>query len=146
MINIMPTLNIRIQANNENVTISKELFAQKLELVRATIYKNATAGTTYNGTLYFDLDIFSGYEMVGNQNDNFLIAPISDAADQNLQTYQMTQDFNSEDIRQTFNVKVYKRALTGEYVPAEFDKTGTDAGKLIYVDLFFNVAELHDYD
>jgi hypothetical protein len=142
----MPTLNIRIQASDENITISKELQAQRLELVRATIYKNDTAGQIYNGSLYFNLDFFNGFEIVSNQNDNFLIAPISDEANLSLQTYQMSQDFNSEDVKRSFNVKTYYRDVNGNYQPAPFDKTGADAGKLIYVDLFFNVSQLYDYN
>ena len=140
----MPTLNIRIQSNNENISLPKELKAQKLELVRVTYSKNATAGQFYFGALYFDLDIFNGFESITNQGNNYLIAPLADSPA--LQTYQMAQDFNSEDIRQAFNVKVYYRNLTGNYVLAPFDKTGQDAGKLIWLDLVFNVSELYDYN
>jgi len=142
----MPTLNIRIQSSDENITISKELQAQRLELVRATIYKNDTAGQIYHGSLYFNLDFFNGFEIVSNQNDNFLITPISDEANLSLQTYQMSQDFNSEDVKRSFNVKTYYRDANGDYQPAPFDKTGGSAGKLIYVDLFFNVSQLYDYN
>jgi hypothetical protein len=142
----MPTLNIRIKANSETIKIPKELKAQKLELVRCTIFKNSTSGQSYNGTLYFNLDLFNGYEVVTNQNDNFLMAPISDEANQSLQTYQMSQSFFSEDVRQEFNVKTFFRTLAGVYTPVPFDNTGTDAGKIIYIDLFFNVSQLHDYD
>jgi len=140
----MPILNIRIQASDENIQLPKELLAQKLELVRITISKNAIAGQFYFGSLYFDLDILNGYEIITNQGNNMLIAPVADSP--SLQTYQMSQLFNSEDVRTAFNIKTYYRNLTGDYQLAPFDKTGQDAGKLIWVDLVFNVSELHDYN
>jgi hypothetical protein len=140
----MPILNIRIQASDENITLPKELLAQKLELVRVTISKNETAGQIYFGSLYFDIDVLNGYEIITNQGTNNLIVPLAESPA--LQTYQMNQIFNSEDVRQAFNVRTYYRNLTGNYNLAPFDKTGQDAGKLIWVDLIFNVSELHDYD
>ena len=122
----------------------KELLAQKLELVRVTISKNETAGQIYFGSLYFDIDVLNGYEIITNQGTNNLIVPLAESPA--LQTYQMNQIFNSEDVRQAFNVRTYYRNLTGNYNLAPFDKTGQDAGKLIWVDLIFNVSELHDYD
>lgn len=140
----MPILNIRIQSANENITLPKELIAQKLELVRVTISKNASAGEVYFGSLYFDIDILNGYEVITNQGTNNLIVPVADSPA--LQTYQMQQIFNSEDVKQSFNVRTYRRNLTGDYQLAEFDKTGVGLGKLIWVDLVFNVSELHDYN
>lgn len=140
----MPILNIRIQASDSNIVLPKELLAQKLELVRVTISKNETAGQIYFGSLYFDIDVLNGYEIITNQGTNNLIVPLAESPA--LQTYQMNQIFNSEDVRQAFNVRTYYRNLTGNYNLAPFDKTGQDAGKLIWVDLIFNVSELHDYD
>ena len=140
----MPILNIRIKASNENISLPKELLAQKLELVRVTISKNATAGNPFFGALYFDLDILNGYEIITNQGNNMLIAPCADSPA--LQTYQMSQVFNSEDVRTSFNVKTYYRNLTGNYILAQFDEQGQQNGRLIWVDLVFNVSELHDYN
>ena len=140
----MPILNIRIKASNENITLPKELLAQKLELVRVTISKNATAGNPFFGALYFDLDILNGYEIITNQGNNMLIVPCADSP--SLQTYMMSQTFNSEDVRTSFNVKTYYRNLTGNYILAQFDDTGQANGRLIWVDLVFNVSELHDYN
>jgi len=140
----MPILNIRIQSSDENITLPKPLLAQKLELVRVTISKNASAGEVYFGALYFDIDILNGYEVITNQGTNNLIVPVADTPA--LQTYQMNQIFNSEDVKQSFNVRTYRRNLTGNYQFAEFDKTGVGLGKLIWVDLVFNVSELHDYN
>lgn len=140
----MPILNIRIQSSDQNVILPKELLAQKLELVRVTISKNATAGEVYFGSLYFDIDILNGYEVITNQGTNNLIVPVADTPA--LQSYRMNQIFNSEDVKQSFNVRTYRRNLTGNYQLAGFDKTGVAAGKLIWVDLVFNVSELHDYN
>jgi len=140
----MPILNIRIKSSNENIVLPKPLLAQKLELVRVTISKNATTGNPFFGSLYFDLDILNGFEIITNQGNNMLIAPCADSPA--LQSFQMSQIFNSEDIRTSFNVKTYYRNLTGNYILAQFDDTGQDPGKLIWIDLVFNVSELHDYN
>jgi len=140
----MPTLNIRITKNNENIQLPKELKAQKLELVRVTYSKNEAVGNPYFGALYFDLDIFNGFESITNQGNNYLITPLADTPA--LQTYQLSQTFTSEDVRQAFNVKTYYRNLTGNYIPVQFDDTGVALGKLIWIDLVFNVSELYDYN
>ena len=140
----MPILNIRIQSNNENILLPKELLAQKLELVRVTISKNASTGNPFFGALYFDLDILNGFENISNQGTNNLIVPCADTPA--LQTYQLKQIFNSEDVKQAFNVRTYYRNLTGNYIPAQFDTTGLQNGRLIWIDLVFNVSELHDYN
>ena len=45
----MGILLIRVRKSNENITISKEILAQKLTFIRATIYKDTTTGgTDYN--------------------------------------------------------------------------------------------------
>ena len=74
----MPILHIRLQSNNQNIVISKELKAQQLTLVRATITKDTTAGATNDGALFFELDFFSGFEYISNLNDNYLVSPIDD--------------------------------------------------------------------
>ena len=140
----MPILNIRIKSSNENIFLPKELLAQKLELVRVTISKNENAGNPYFGSLYFDLDILNGYEIITNQGNNMLIVPCADSPA--LQTYMMSQVFNSEDVKTSFNVKTYYRNLTGNYILAQFDEQGQNNGRLIWVDLVFNVSELHDYN
>lgn len=140
----MPILNIRIKSSNENIVLPKELLAQKLELVRVTISKNETAGNPFFGALYFDLDILNGFEIITNQGNNMLIAPCADSPA--LQTYQMSQIFNSEDVKTSFNVRTYYRNLTGNYILAQFDDTGQANGRLIWIDLVFNVSELHDYN
>src|SRR5210317_444711 len=100
----MGLLVIRITDANENITISKEIFAQKLKLIRTSVYKDVTSGSqSYNGAVFVVLDFFTGFEVTTNLNDNFLIIPVSDSID--LQTDQFSQEFNSEDIRASFNVK-----------------------------------------
>ena len=117
-----------------------------MTLVRATIYKNAVGGgQTYRGSLFFDVDFFNGFEYVSSLNDNYLTIPITDENNNSLQTYQMEQDFNSEDVKQSFNVKTFMIDGTNNFIPCPFDPTGSDAGKIIYVDLFFQVSQLYDY-
>jgi len=141
----MPLLHIRVSNNDENITISKELRAQKMTLVRSTIFKNSAAGQSYRGSLFFDLDFFNGFEYISNLNDNFVMSPISDDNASTLQTYQMNQDFNSENIKQSFNVKTFLRDNLGNFVPAPFDPSGNAAGQIVYIDLFFQINELYNY-
>ena len=139
----MGLLVIRISDSNENITISKEIFAQKLTLIRTTIYKDTqTGGQTYNGSVFVDLDFFNGFEVTTNLNDNFLLLPVSDSID--LQTSQYAQEFNSEDIRPSFNVKTYFIDATGKYTLAPIGAAGN--GVIKYIDLYFQVSSQFDYN
>ena len=135
----MPILHIRLQSNNQNIVISKELKAQQLTLVRATITKDTTAGATNDGALFFELDFFSGFEYISNLNDNYLVSPIDDTLA--FQTYQLSQSFFSEDVKSAFNVKVRKYDGTN-YSDVLF---GAGNGHIKIVDLFFQVSSLTDF-
>ena len=142
----MGILLIRVRKSNENITISKEILAQKLTFIRATIYKDTTTGgTDYNGSIFLDLDFFNGFEVTTNLNDNFLILPVSYADE--IQTRQMNQEFNGEDIKSSFNVKVYYEDNNGDIVlaPMKSDASATDTGKIIWIDLYFQIDSLFDY-
>jgi len=142
----MGILLIRVRKSNENITISKEILAQKLTFIRATIYKDTTTGgTDYNGSIFLDLDFFNGFEVTTNLNDNFLILPVSYADE--IQTRQMNQEFNGEDIKSSFNVKVYYEDNNGDIVlaPMKSDASATDTGKIIWIDLYFQIDSLYDY-
>ena len=142
----MGILLIRIRKSNENITISKEILAQRLTFIRATIYKDTTTGgTDYNGSVFVDLDFFNGFEVTTNLNDNFLILPVSYADE--IQTRQMNQEFNGEDIKSSFNVKVYYEDNNGDIVlaPMKSDASATDTGKIIWIDLYFQIDSLFDY-
>ena len=142
----MGILLIRVRKSNENITISKEILAQKLTFIRATIYKDTTTGgTDYNGSVFLDLDFFNGFEVTTNLNDNFLILPVSYADE--IQTRQMNQEFNGEDIKSSFNVKVYYEDNNGDIVlaPMKSDASATDTGKIIWIDLYFQIDSLWDY-
>jgi hypothetical protein len=142
----MAILHIRIKDSDENITLSKEILAQKLTLVRATIYKDTTTGgQDYNGSVFIDLDFFNGFEVTTNLNDNFLILPI--AYDGEIQTRQMDQEFQGEDIKSSFNVKVYYEDTLGNVTkaPMKSDAAATDDGKIIWIDLYFQIQSLFDY-
>ena len=63
-----------------------------------------------------------------------------------VQTYQMEQTFTAEDVKQSFNCKVYYfDPATNEFKPAPFKETGNATGRIIYMDLFFQVNSLYDY-
>lgn len=142
----MAILHIRIKDSDENITLSKEILAQKLTLVRATIYKNTTVGgQDYNGSVFIDLDFFNGFEVTTNLNDNFLILPVS--YDGEIQTRQMDQEFQGEDIKSSFNVKVFYEDTLGNITkaPMKSDAAATDDGKIIWIDLYFQIQQLFDY-
>lgn len=142
----MGILHIRIRKSDENITISKELLAQKLILIRATIYKDTQAGgQDYNGSVFLDLDFFNGFEVTTNLNDNFLILPV--AYDGEIQTRQMDQEFQGEDIKSSFNVKVFYEDNSGNVTkaPMKSDASASDDGKIIWIDLYFQIQSLFDY-
>ena len=135
----MPILHLRLTEANQNIVISKELKAQQLTLVRATITKDITAGATNAGSLFYELDFFNGYEYISNLNDNYLVSPIDDTLQ--FQTYQLSQSFFSEDVKTAFNVKVRKYDGTN-YSPVLFT---TGNGHIKTIDLFFQVSSLTDF-
>ena len=135
----MPILHLRLNEANQNIVISKELKAQQLTLVRATITKDTTAGATNDGALFFELEFFSGFEYISNLNDNYLVSPIDDSLQ--FQTYQLSQSFFSEDVKTAFNVKVRKYDGTN-YSPVLFT---TGNGHIKTIDLFFQVSSLEDF-
>ena len=137
----MGLLIIRITKNNEIVKISKELKAQKLTLVRTSIFKNTTAGQTYNGTIFVDLEFFKGFEVTSNLYDNLLTLPVSDSID--LQTDQFAQEFSSEDIKTSFFVKTYYKNNFGALTPLVL---GAAAGQIKFIDLYFQISSQYDYN
>lgn len=135
----MPILHLRLNEANQNIVISKELKAQQLTLVRATITKDTTAGATNDGALFFELDFFSGFEYISNLNDNYLVSPIDDSLA--FQTYQLSQSFFSEDVKNAFNVKVRKYDGTN-YSDVLF---ASGNGHIKHIDMFFQVSSLTDF-
>ena len=135
----MPILHLRLNEANQNIVISKELKAQQLTLVRATITKDTAAGATNDGALFYQLDFFNGYEYISNLNDNYLMSPIDDTLA--FQTYQLSQSFFSEDVKTAFNVKVRKYNGTN-YSDVLFS---AGPGHIKHIDLFFQVSSLTDF-
>lgn len=147
----MAILHIRIRKADQNINLPKSIHAQKLTFIRATINKDTTANPTYtyNGTLFFDIDFFNGFEMISNLNDNYIMVPIDN--DVSTQTLQFEQEFSSEEVKASFNVKVFeynKASNTAGYTKAVFKDdiaSGGTLGSINYVDLFFQVQSLYDY-
>ena len=140
----MTILHLRINSNNQNISLSKELKAQKMTLLRATISKD-TGGTggVYNGSLFFDIDFLSGFEYVSNLNNNYLMIPVSEETTESLQTYQMNQQMDSEDVKQSFNVKTFILDNNDKFTPAPL---GSGTGNVIYCDLYFQISQLENYN
>ena len=135
----MPILHIRLTKNNQNINLPKPIHAQKLTFLRSTIVKDTTTGgTDYNGNIMVDLDFFDGYEVVSSINDNYLIIPV--IPDQQVQTFQFVQLFNSENIRQSFNAKIFDNE------GANLATIGTGTGQIKQVDLYFQITSLYDYN
>lgn len=137
----MGLLIIRITKNSEIVKISKELKAQKLTLVRTSIFKDTTAGQTYNGSVFVELEFFKGFEVTSNLYDNLLTLPVSDSID--LQTDQFAQEFSSEDIKTSFFVKTFYKNNFGALTPAPL---GAAAGQIKFIDLYFQISSQYDYN
>ena len=135
----MPILHLRLNEANQNIVLSREIKAQQLTLVRATITKDTTAGADNNGSLFFELPWFTGYEYITNLNDNYLVSPIDDS--QAFQTYQLSQAFFSEDVKSAFNIKVRRYDGT-KYSPVLF---GAGNGHIKFCDLFFQISSLEDF-
>ncbi len=75
-----------------------------------------------------------GYEITSNVDANRLMIPMDESKDMNESRY--VQNFNAEDVRNRFQVKVF--TFDGS-APAVF---GTAPGNITSVDLFFEFTEL----
>jgi len=140
----MTILHLRIDSNNQNIGLSKELRAQKMTLLRATISKDTGgSGGVYNGALFFDIDFLSGFEYVSSLNNNYLMVPISEETTESLQTYQMNQQMDSEDVKQSFNVKTFILDTNNKFTPAPI---GSGTGNVKFVDLYFQISQLENYN
>ena len=140
----MTILHLRINSNDQNISISKELRAQKMTLLRATISKDTGgSGGVYRGCLFFDIDFLSGFEYVSSLSNAYLIIPVSEETTESLQTYQMNQQMDSEDVKQSFNVKTFILDSNNKFTAAPI---GSGTGNVIYVDLYFQISQLENYN
>ena len=134
----MTVLHLRITSNKQKITLPKPIHAQNIQFIRGTIIKDTTAGTTYDGACMINLDnLFNGYEIISNTNLNSLMLPFSDSTD--VTTIQFIQDYDSEEIKQSFPVSVFKYDGT---TPLPM---GSGAGQVKSIDLYFNISESYDY-
>ena len=140
----MTILHLRINSNDQNISISKELKAQKMTLLRATISKDTGgSGGVYRGSFFFDIDFLSGFEYVSSLSNAYLIIPVSEETTESLQTYQMNQQMDSEDVKQSFNVKTFILDSNNKFTPAPI---GSGTGNVIYCDLYFQISQLENYN
>jgi hypothetical protein len=134
----MTVLHIRLTSNNQTVNLPKPIHAQNIQFIRGTIIKDTTSGTSYDGAALINLDnLFNGFEIISNTNLNSLMLPFSDATD--VTTIQFIQDYDAEQIKQSFKVRVYKYDGT---TPLPM---GNGAGQVKSIDLYFNLSEAYDY-
>jgi len=134
----MPVLHLRLTSNNQTINLPKPIHAQNIQFIRGTIIKDTTSGTTYDGCAMVNLDnLFNGYEIISNTNLNSLMLPFSDSQD--VTTIQFIQDYDAEEIKQSFKVKVFK------YDGTTALPMGSGAGQVKSIDLYFNLSETYDY-
>jgi len=132
----MPVLHFRITSADENIDITRQIHSQNFTFVRSIVQSvAATGGAKPNGG---GLNVFchflQGYEITSNVDANRLMIPMDESKDMNESRY--VQNFNAEDVRNRFQVKVF--TFDGS-APATF---GTAPGNITSVDLFFEFTEL----
>ena len=132
----MPVLHFRITSADENIDITRQIHSQNFTFVRSIVQSvAATGGAKPNGGgLNVFCDFLQGYEITSNVDANRLMIPMDESKDMNETRY--VQNFNAEDVRNRFQVKVFK--FDGS-APATF---GTSPGNITSVDLFFEFTEL----
>lgn len=132
----MPVLHFRITSADENIDITRQIHSQNFTFVRSIVQSVAAAtGTKPNGGgLNVFCDFLQGYEITSNVDANRLMIPMDEGKNMNETRY--VQNFNAEDVRNRFQVKVF--TFDGS-APATF---GNAAGNITSVDLFFEFTEL----
>lgn len=132
----MPVLHFRITSAEENIDITRQIHSQNFTFVRSIVQSvAATGGAKPNGGgLNVYCEFLQGYEITSNVEANRLMIPMNESLDMNEARY--VQNFNAEDVRNRFQVKVYKFDGSGL---ATF---GTQPGNISSVDLFFEFTEL----
>jgi len=132
----MPVLHFRITSAEENIDITRQIHSQNFTFVRSIVQSvAATGGAKPNGGgLNVYCEFLQGYEITSNVEANRLMIPMDESLDMNEARY--VQNFNAEDVRNRFQVKVYKFDGSGL---ATF---GTQPGNITSVDLFFEFTEL----
>lgn len=132
----MPVLHFRITSAEENIDITRQIHSQNFTFVRSIVQSvAATGGAKPNGGgLNVYCEFLQGYEITSNVEANRLMIPMDESQDMNEARY--VQNFNAEDVRNRFQVKVYKFDGSGL---ATF---GTQPGNITSVDLFFEFTEL----
>jgi hypothetical protein len=132
----MPVLHFRITSAEENIDITRQIHSQNFTFVRSIVQSvAATGGAKPNGGgLNVYCEFLQGYEITSNVEANRLMIPMNESKDMNEARY--VQNFNAEDVRNRFQVKVYKFDGSGL---ATF---GTQPGNITSVDLFFEFTEL----
>ena len=151
----MGILHMRISKNDENINISRSIYAQSFIFKRAVIVCNPSLATTdvknLNGGINVKLSFLNGFEILTNQNSNNIYLPfappivqvapdsVAVAANYNIHDLRYNLQFNAEEIKNSFNVKVYtydSGSLQPEFHP-------TNAGTIKYIDMYFEIGELN---
>ena len=151
----MGVLHFRINKNDENINISRSIYAQSFIFKRAVIVCNPSTATNQlknlDGGVNVKLSFLNGFEILSNLNSNNLylpfappivqVAPNSVAVAANYDIYDLRYDlqFNAEQIKNSFNVKVFNYD-SGSVQP---DFHPTNSGTIKYIDMYFEIGELN---
>jgi len=152
----MGVLHFRISEKNQNINISRSIYAQSFIFKRAVIVCNPSLATTdvknLNGGINVKLSFLNGFEILSNQNSNNIYLPFAPpivklvandspaiAANYDIYDLRYNLQFNAEQIKNSFNVEVYNYD-SGSQQP-EF--SATSAGTIKYIDMYFEIGELN---
>ena len=151
----MGVLHFRINKNDENINISRSIYAQSFIFKRAVIVCNPSTATNQlknlGGGINVKLSFLNGFEILSNLNSNNLylpfappivqVAPDSVAVAANFDIFDLRYNlqFNAEQIKNSFNVKVF----TYDSGSVQPDFHATTAGTIKYIDMYFEIGELN---
>ena len=152
----MGVLHFRISKNDENINISRSIYAQSFIFKRAVIVCNPSLATTdvknLGGGVNVKLSFLNGFEILTNENSNNIYLPFAPpivkvapadspavAANYDIYDLRYNLQFNAEQIKNSFNVKVYN--YDSGSVQPEFH--ATNAGTIKYIDMYFEIGELN---
>ena len=138
----MGILHIRITEKDQIIKLDKGIHGQNMTLKKAVIVKEPTATPDYRGGATVEISFLSGgIEIASNVNSDEISLPFKNT--DSVTNLDWDLNFDSEDINSNFTVSVSNYDKSGEVV---FDSTGTTAGALYYIDLYFDYASLYDYN
>jgi len=150
----MPVLHFRITSATQVINVNRELHAQNFTLKRVIAVKDTSArpaapAAQYNGGLTLDFDFLQGNQVMSNIAPNdviFAIPEDSTGVSSSAISERYDLNFDSEDIRTQFTVKVFNfdKSAPAPFAASYAAAKTTGQGELAYVDVFIEFQELHN--